>query len=80
MAIHKIRPDEPEGTKPTFMTACPTCDERTPHYVVDIGTDEHGDYQMMECAKPSCRTRVTVYKGEEGQDFQSNIDAPHDAD
>jgi hypothetical protein len=39
-----------------------------------VERDERGRYQRMTCA--ACGTSQKVYTGEEGKDFQSNVDAP----
>jgi ribosomal protein L44E len=62
---------------PTLSMQCPTCKTQTPHATSPVRRDERGKYQEMACASAGCGTLTKVYTGEDGEDFQSNLDAPN---
>lgn len=80
MAIHKIdptKPSDPDGPTAVVVLKCPTCKKRTPHKSKGVKRNPAlGDQltQAMECAV--CKTVTDVPTGEDGRDFQSNVDAP----
>lgn len=60
---------------------CPACGELTPHKTDGVQREEPTTgrkYQAMKCCE--CGTSTTVYTGEQGEEFQENVDLPDDTD
>ncbi len=79
MATHKIRPDELENQQETvLMQPCQKCGRPIPHYFKGMEENQHGKFQNTKCVH--CGHCVSVNMGENGEEFQSNVDAPEDTD
>lgn len=68
---------------PTVMMPCPNCKKPTPHHTPGTIRKEQGvrsgeRYQAHTCAVCGCYTDVKT--GEQGEEYQENVDAPDDTD
>jgi len=66
---------------PTLNCQCPTCGKVTPHRTSGAHERQREpdgrDSQSMECA--ICKTATRVYFSKGTNEFQENLDTPHDS-